>query len=103
MGKSRNARSLGVYVLTVAAMQLTLYVVMTPKSASWLFYFDPRIGLSFWQSAVTRTESFPAVAAWVATPSEHAAKSRMSVLGFFLFPLTGKEHAYDFEYARSDC
>lgn len=59
-------RKLGYFLLGVTIFQVVLYIsaAWLKNSAEWLFYFDPRIGLFFVQSAVGQ-ESFPGVLSWV--------------------------------------
>ena len=58
-------RKLGIYVCFVASVQATLYAAACFNSEPlWLFYFDPRIGLFFFESGLRGAEVFPGMSSW---------------------------------------
>lgn len=55
-------RKLGLYVCFVAAGQIALYAfAYFDREPDRLVYFDPRIGLFFFESAVRGSETFPGI------------------------------------------
>jgi hypothetical protein len=59
-------RVVAIYVCCVAIMQLALYAVAHfNRDADWLFYFDPRIGLSAFVEVFVRVNAFPAYLSWL--------------------------------------
>jgi hypothetical protein len=55
-------RKLAIYICCVALLQSILYVLaFVDREAGWLFYFDPRIGLSAIESALRRADAFPGI------------------------------------------
>jgi hypothetical protein len=59
-------RGLGVFVLSVAAVQLVSYAVLTWGPDAWagLYYFDPRIGWAVMETLLRGSEVFPGISSW---------------------------------------
>jgi hypothetical protein len=64
----KHVRILGAYLTVVCALQICLYLAMaiSAERYMWLFYFDPRIGLSVVESIIRGAEQPPpGILGWV--------------------------------------
>lgn len=64
----KHIKGLGIYITIVALAHLGIYVILnlSPDKLGWLFYFDSRIGLFFFETVIKHREGIPpAVSAWI--------------------------------------
>ncbi len=56
----------GIFLMCLAAVQAGLYASLAVggDSLRWLFYFDPRIGWSLFETIVREQEGFPGITSW---------------------------------------
>jgi hypothetical protein len=66
--KSRRIKTLGLYLMVGAILQICLYLALSLSSdaADWLFYFDPRMGIFFIESGLRGAELVvPGIFQWL--------------------------------------
>ncbi|HEX8177234.1 MAG TPA: hypothetical protein VF543_19250 [Pyrinomonadaceae bacterium] len=64
----KRTRILGVYVFVAGFLQLLIYIAMStsPDKYEWLFYFDPRIGIFFFEIGIRGSEPItPGIFRWL--------------------------------------
>jgi hypothetical protein len=63
----RRVKILGYYILAVCVMQIAIYLLLalSKGSADWLIYFDPRLGLFYFESGLRGKEAVaPTLVRW---------------------------------------
>jgi hypothetical protein len=55
---NQRTKGLGIYLVAASTLQIFLYLALSlsPEKYDWLFYFDPRIGIFFLETAVRGAE-----------------------------------------------
>lgn len=63
-----RVKFLGIYLIVICALQICLYLALSVGSEEnlWLFYFDPRIGIFFFEAVLRGAEqTAPGVLRWL--------------------------------------
>ena len=58
----------GAYLLVIGLIQIIIYIAMSasPADYDWLFYFDPRIGIFYFEIVIRGTERItPEIFRWL--------------------------------------
>jgi hypothetical protein len=59
-------KMLGIYLIAICVIQIVIYSLASlSDQLTFLFYFDPRIGLFFLETVLRRVEHFPGILNWV--------------------------------------
>ena len=83
MNRSR-VKILGCYVLAISVLQIVIYATLSLSkgTADWLIYFDPRIGLFYFESGLRgKEEAAPTLLRWI---------SAFWLFGISIFLLSGR-------------